>query len=79
MKIVCISNRIYIADPEGASDPNLTVGKVYDLIEYHVHVYRAKNIFRFIDDSGNERSYDVLKEFFISIQEQRDIKLNQLW
>jgi hypothetical protein len=76
MKVVCISNNIYIADPEGASDPNLTVGKVYDLIEYHV--YKA-NIFRFIDDSGNERSYDALKEFFISIQEQRNVKLNQLW
>lgn len=55
MKVVCISNNIYIADPKGASDPNLTVGRVYDLIEYFPTPTREFSIFRFKDDSGNER------------------------
>ena len=79
MKVVCICN-------EGGFLYYLTINKVYDIIEIpSVRRKRASffenagaSLFRFKDDNDVERSYEVHKNIFITIDEWREKQLDKL-
>lgn len=79
MKVVCICN-------EGGFLYYLTINKVYDIIEIpSVMRKRASffenagaSLFRFKDDNDVERSYEVHKDIFITIDEWREKQLDKL-
>ena len=72
-KIVCISREFYLDEGrniiKGEYEPDFTLGKVYDLIEYPPTSYRSETIFNFLDDRGQERSYKVCKICFITLEQ----------
>jgi hypothetical protein len=70
MKVVCICN-------EGGFLYYLTINKVYDIIEIP-SVRRNVTLFRFKDDNDVERSYEVHKNIFITIDEWREKQLDKL-
>jgi hypothetical protein len=70
MKVVCICN-------EGGFLYYLTINKVYDIIEIP-SVRRNVTLFRFKDDNDVERSYEVHKDIFITIDEWREKQLDKL-
>jgi hypothetical protein len=83
MKVVCICN-------EGGFLYYLTINKVYDIIEIpdpmigtsvkFQNRYRRNVtlLFRFKDDNDVERSYEVHKNIFITIDEWREKQLDKL-
>lgn len=75
MKVVCAS----IGWEECIDSlPYLTLGKVYDVIEYPPTQLRRDTIYRFIDDKDQLRSLDAHKELFITLNEWRQKQLNNL-
>lgn len=57
---------------------SITIGKVYDLIEYPHRGNRNHTIYRFRDNQNNERSYDLWKNNFIEFDKNRDQKINKI-
>lgn len=79
MKVVCVDSKFdYEIDDEFRKPLFLTKGKIYELIEYKRTTRRKVSIFRFIDDYGDEMSYELYKDNFITLDEWRDIKLKEL-
>lgn len=70
MKVVCVCN-------EGGFLYYLTINKVYDIIEMP-SVRRNVTLSRFKDDNDVERSYEVHKDIFITIDEWREKQLDKL-
>lgn len=84
MKMLCIKD--YIVNYTKGIDPwteqRLTGGKIYE-ISYSdylglIHSEDGSKRLTYIDDCGCERSLGYVREYFITMEEWRDEKLNQL-
>ena len=71
MKVICVSNKAFERLP-------LTIGKMYDVIR-KVHTPFSRSPFYLVKcDNGEEKSFEANRFRELTLDEKREIKLNDI-